>query len=261
MMTRERILFEACPLCRGTDLADLLAADCSKHPLYRPPLSPEIRWKRCASCQHVFTEGYYSDEALALIFGDTNKSQQVGFDLEQQRHVSARMIDKVLAYASSGPWLDVGIGNGSLLFTAQEYGFFPIGIDLRRENAERMAGLGIQTYCEDFTRLRLGAPCSVISMADVLEHMPYPEAALRAAHALLGERGVLLVSMPNMDSVIWKAMDHNHANPYWGELEHYHNFTRDRLYRLLRGNGFEPVRYGVSERYRACMEVIALKAG
>jgi hypothetical protein len=28
---------------------------------------------------------------------------------------------------------------------------------------------------------------------------------------------------------------------------------------LLREIGFEPLRYGISERYRACMEVIARK--
>jgi hypothetical protein len=45
-----------------------------------------------------------------------------------------------------------------------------------------------------------------------------------------------------------------------GSIEHYHNFSRSRLYALLRETGFEPVRYGISERYRACMEVIARKA-
>lgn len=30
-----------------------------------------------------------------------------------------------------------------------------------------------------------------------------------------------------------------------------------RLYELLEEHGFEPLHYSVSERYRACMEVIA----
>jgi hypothetical protein len=74
---------------------------------------------------------------------------------------------------------------------------------------------------------------------------------------LLADGGVLFISLPNSDSMLWRALDRENANPYWGELEHYHNFSRERLYRLLRETGFEPLRYGISERYRACMEVIA----
>jgi len=100
---------------------------------------------------------------------------------------------------------------------------------------------------------------SVISMADVLEHMPYPKAGLKAAHRLLRPGGVLFVSMPNMDSMVWRALDASGSNPYWGEIEHYHNFTRQRLYALLDEHGFSPVHYDISERYRCCMEVIAEK--
>jgi hypothetical protein len=51
----------------------------------------------------------------------------------------------------------------------------------------------------------------------------------------------------------------NGANRYWGEIEHYHNFSRGRLYALLKEHGFQPVEYSVSERHRAGMEVIASK--
>jgi 2-polyprenyl-3-methyl-5-hydroxy-6-metoxy-1,4-benzoquinol methylase len=170
------------------------------------------------------------------------------------------MIEKALPFASDGIWLDVGFGNGSLLFTAQEYGYRPIGVDLRRANVDFMNALGVEAHCSDLGSLPLEHQCSVISMADVLEHMPFPRMGLQAAHDLLKPNGVLLISMPNSESMIWKAMDKQHANPYWGEIEHYHNFSRTTLYRLLNEHDLKPVRYGISERYRACMEVVALKA-
>ena len=70
--------------------------------------------------------------------------------------------------------------------------------------------------------------------------------------------GVLFVSMPNADSMLWNIATQQNSNPYWGELEHYHNFGRTRLYDVLQETGFTPVRYGISERYRMCMEVVAL---
>lgn len=257
---QERILYGKCPLCEGAQLADAAKGDASGHPLYHPSLERIMQWKRCAACGHVFTEGYFSDEALKLIFSSTHENQQAGFDLEQQRYLSAHIVEKVLPYASAGTWLDVGFGNGSLLFTAQEYGFTPLGLDLRAENVKAMTALGIEAHCKDLADLAMEGRCAVISMADVLEHAPYPKKVLRAAHRLLSDKGVLFVSLPNMESMAWKAMDRQRANPYWAEIEHYHNFGRSRLYALLAEMGFAPVRYGISERYRAGMEVIACKA-
>lgn len=255
----ERVLFSNCPLCVSTDLKDIAKADCSRHPLYHPSLSPIMLWKQCANCGHIFTDGYFTDEACRLIYSKTNASQQVGYEIEAQRVISSRMIEKVLPYIAQGNWLDVGFGNGSLLFTAHEYGFEPVGVDLRIDNVNQMNSLGIQSYCEDLSRLSLNFKCSVISMADVLEHMPYPREGLLAAHKLLSDKGVLFISMPNIESAVWMALNQQNANPYWGEIEHYHNFGRSRLFKLLRETGFEPVRYGISERYRVCMEVIAIR--
>ena len=254
-----RILFEKCPLCDSDSLRAYRTADCSWHSLYQESLPAAMKWMQCAACAHVFTEGYFTKEACDLIFNKTNENQQLGFDIERQRSVSARMVEKILPYIDHGVWLDVGFGNGSLLFTAHEYGFRPIGIDLRQSNVDALNSLGIPSYCTDIFKLSLEQNCSVISMADVLEHMPYPMDGLRAAHRLLADHGILLISLPNMESMLWRYLDDRKANPYWGEIEHYHNFTRTRLYQLLGETGFEPVRYGVSERYRVCMEVIAGK--
>ena len=109
----------------------------------------------------------------------------------------------------------------------------------------------------EMAQLQLGRACSVLSMADVLEHLPFPKEGLQTAHRLIEPGGVLFISMPNTESMPWRLMNRAAANPYWGEVEHYHNFSRSRLYRLLEDMGFKPLRYGVSERYRACMEVIA----
>ena len=98
-------------------------------------------------------------------------------------------------------------------------------------------------------------------MADVLEHIPFPKVALVAAHKLVAQNGVLFFSMPNMDSMVWRLLHANGVNPYWGEIEHYHNFSRRRLYALLKSHSFRPAEYSVSERYRVCMEVIAIKEG
>lgn len=251
--------YEECPVCAGTSMAVHKIADCSNHPFYKPPISSAITWLSCGECGHSFREGYYTDEACEIIYSTTSDNRKVGHDIERQRVVSSRIVEKVLPFQSSGDWLDVGFGNGALLFTAQEYGFVPVGVDVRRDNVALMRGLGVEAYCQYMETLELDARFSVISMADVLEHMPYPLEGLRTACRLLCEGGVLFVSMPNTETAIWRIMEHGNQNPYWNEIEHYHNFSRSLLYAVLQGCGFTPVQYGVSERYRSCMEVIAVK--
>jgi 2-polyprenyl-3-methyl-5-hydroxy-6-metoxy-1,4-benzoquinol methylase len=254
---KPRILFEGCPLCASRNMALLRKADCSHHPLYRPIIAPIMTWLRCNDCSHVFTDGYFSSEVSAVIFDKTHDNQKPGADFERQRYISARMVASVAQYVKNGSWLDVGFGNGSLLLTAEEWGFTPIGIDLRPSSIEAMKRLGmIEASCVDLTALEGENRFSVISMADVLEHMPFPRDGLAAASRLLSPEGILFVSMPNYNCGAWRLLDAHNANPYWGEIEHFHNFSRSRLYALTKDMGFEVIQYGISERYRACMEVI-----
>jgi hypothetical protein len=173
-----RIAYAACPLCESTDIPYHIEAVTTRHAIYKPALPKTMKWRNCAACEHVFTEGHYTPEMCAVIFSDTNASQRVGHDLENQRKVSARIVERVAQRMPSGDWLDIGFGNGSLLFTAQEWGYTPVGVDLRKANVEALQKLGMEAYCRPFEELDCAERFSVISMADVLEHMPFPKLAL-----------------------------------------------------------------------------------
>jgi protein O-GlcNAc transferase len=257
----ERIAYGACPLCDSSDIPAVLGADCSKHPIYQPGLPPVMIWHECRNCGHVFTEGYFDAKAASLVFSMTQPNQTVGYEMERQRTISARMVERVARYVQGGSWLDVGFGNGSLLFTAEEWGYVPAGLDLRKENVHALKQLGYEAHCLPIEQLYDQERFNIVSMADVLEHMPFPKIGLAAAHRLLRANGALFLSMPNMDNMVWRLLHAHGVNPYWGEIEHYHNFSRKRLYALLQEHGFQPMEYQVSERYRICMEVIAIKRG
>lgn len=254
--------FQRCPLCNSTALTPVVETDCTGHEMYTDGLPKTLKWVECMDCSHMFTDSYFTPEGLALLFRKTQASQSVGFDAHGQRHIASRMVSTVLPHVrAEGHWLDVGFGNGALLMAADEFGFTAVGLDLRVQNVERLRRLDFEAHAldvQDLPKEHDGRYC-VVSMADVLEHMPYPGSALARVHVLLEPGGALLLSLPNKDSSIWKLMSLNQDNAYWREIEHYHNFGRKRLYRLLEDSGFEPVRYGVSERYRAGMEVVALR--
>jgi SAM-dependent methyltransferase len=254
---RELIPYESCPLCGGSRIEPTVRADCSAHPAFAEPLSRTMEWMRCADCGHVFRNGFYTPEAFEILFRSSLAGQRVGEDYERQRNIAAAMIERILPLRKTGIWLDVGFGNASLLLTAAEFGFAPVGFDLRQRNVDALRALGIQALKADITEATLNPKASVISMCDVLEHTRFPIPVLQAAHRNLLPGGALLLSMPNLDSPLWKMLDRDGINPYWSEMEHFHNFSRASIHRLLESCGFSPVRYGISERYRACMEIVA----
>ena len=196
-----------------------------------------------------------------MVLAATPPGQQPGDDVEQQRALWAGVVDRVTARidAAPGRWLDVGFGNASLIFTAAEWGYRPLGIDLRPSSVAKLQALGFEARCCDILELKEQSAFQVVSLADVIEHIAFPRQTLEHAANLLEPRGLLFVSTPNMDTTVWRALDAQQANPYWGELEHYHCFTRARLYALLHECGFEPLHYAVSPRYRCGMDVIARK--
>ena len=259
-----RIPFAGCPLCSGKQSSLINETDCTQHALYQPALPATMKWLKCEACEHVYTDGYWSDEALAILFDKTHDYQAFNpAKMEQERPVAARIVDRVMAHRGlpqpDENWLDIGCGNGALLFAAAEYGFMPIGTDLRQRTLRLLREVGIECHYSDLHDLELAkGSISVISMADVLEHTPWPGEELKAAKNLLVRgSGLLFISCPAAASPVWDMLDAAGVNPYWQEIEHFHNFSRERLFALLRDTGFEPLSYGVSERYRIGMEVVA----
>lgn len=256
-----RTPYARCPLCDSDAIAEHRLADCTAHPLYDPRLPPVMRWMICGACAHVFVDGAFTDEALAILFSRTNANQfpQWCGDHGAQL-VHARIVERVLRHRSElgGRWLDVGFGNGLLMAAADEFGFHAVGLDLRRRSVDAMRALGFEAHAIALEAFD-APPFDVLSMADALEHMTFPKQTLVGARRLIVDGGLLFLSMPNSDSFAWRSRDALDANPYWGELEHLHNFGRKRLFSLLRECGFAPKSYAVNERYLVGMEIVAEK--
>lgn len=254
-----RILYDACPLCGHGDMPLLTTSSCDWHKLFKPGLPPTINWMQCRSCGHVFVDCYFDAGAMELLLSDTNDAQVPGVQFEHGRGVWAPTVERVAAVVGSGSWLDVGFGDGSLLFMAAEWGYDVTGIDLRPTTVDLMNGLGVTAHCVDIMDLDGDVRFDVVSFFDVLEHVAYPGRVLEHTHGLINPGGCLAVSMPNMDSQAWRALDNEGINPYWGEIEHYHNFSRARLVALLEEHGFRFHSFGVPNRWRLGMEILAVR--
>lgn len=263
--TVERVAYETCPICESDGHAAFLRAPCHAHPLWHAMLPKSMEWHRCGACGHEFTSGWFDDDGMAALAMRANAQQDLGSldsrQAEGYRRISSRIVDRIVQALGrlEGRWLDVGVGNGALLAAADEFGFDAVGIDLRSEPVLRLQELGYKAEAVRFEHLDEENGFDVISMADVLEHIAFPRVAVAKAATFLKPGGLLFVSMPNTASLTWKLMDRAGVNPYWAELEHFHNFDRPRLESVLAEAGLDTIGYSVSERYLAGMELIARK--
>jgi predicted O-linked N-acetylglucosamine transferase (SPINDLY family) len=263
-----RLPVSACPLC-GVPGEDIGSADCRAHPLWHPPLPERLAWQRCPACGHVFTAHVWSPAGLAEVFRHANPGQIVDQVAQHdlRRALWAPVVERVtrllggyprLFSAGGAPaWCDVGCGDGALLMTAADYGYAAEGMDARPETAARLGELGYRVPSCDFCSGHPACTPQVLSLMDVLEHLPDPRAALLHARQLLAPGGILVLSLPDAASSTWQLLERGACNPYWMEIEHYHNFSRPRLIALLRECGFTLLDFAIPQRYKAQMELYA----
>ena len=203
-------------------------------------------------CGHVFTADYFEPHEFALLFQDDTEPPGTP---DERRYVWAPTIRNIATImAPPARWLDVGCGDGQALFVAHEWGYDITGVDTRTKSVENLTARGFTAFD---TITNAGSGFDVVSMFDVIEHIPDPLEILAAVADALVDDGLFIVSCPNMDSEAWRELDATGRNPYWREIEHLHNFTRSRLQALLRDCGFTPISFDIPRRWVMGMEIVA----
>ncbi len=66
---------------------------------------------------------------------------------------------------------------------AADYGFAPVGLDIRAESVARLQALGFTALPHDFMKLKFEVILDVLSMMDVLDQLPYPAGGLEQGGA------------------------------------------------------------------------------
>jgi len=137
-----------------------------------------------------------------------------------------------------GQLLDIGCATGDFLHAAQERKWRVVGIEINKE-AARVAreqyGLEVTTgSLESF--IIPSHTFDVITLWDVLEHLPSPSVTLSRCYDLLDEDGILVFTIPNLDS--FDRYLFGRAWIGWDAPRHFHLFTDDTLALLLFKQGY-----------------------
>jgi SAM-dependent methyltransferase len=191
----------------------------------------------CSECgtvqQAELPEGQELHDLYRTMADDAYLSEEAG-----RRETARRVLDLVARHVPAGRLLDVGCGHGLLLDEARRCGYDVTGIELSSGAAGYARDvLGLEVREEPLERFAAAQPdggFQVVVLADVLEHLDDPVAALDACERLLAPGGALCVITPDPSSATARLA----GRRWWGYVPaHTFLLPRSTLRELLEARG------------------------
>ena len=216
--------------------------------------APPLRMVQCTRCETVFRNPRERSFEVTEAYADATPSMETLQALhDTQRSAMMAQASRLTEVAGRpGRGLEVGSYAAGFLDAVRCLGWRFEGLDINESANEFARALGFTVSSGDLTSFRTSTPFDAVAIWSCFDQLPDPRAAARAAGALLRDKGVLAIRVPNgafyaavrrrLDGVAGPVaralLAHNNllAFPYR------HGFTVRSLTLLLEDTGFEVVR-------------------
>ncbi|MEM7200319.1 MAG: class I SAM-dependent methyltransferase [Planctomycetota bacterium] len=242
MTTTELVEVGTCQVCQGTQHTQLFE---------EPPFSVQ----RCTDCGLVFVSPRMTEEDLhAEVYSESywrsDRPREQGYaDYAQDEELYLKTFRRRFGLVNEhcpqpGRVLDVGCAAGFFLRTAKERGWDTYGV----EPSAAIATNAQQHLGEDrvFVGVLGDAPpdrgfepgsFDLVTMWDVVEHVPDPQQLLRQARQMLKPNGTLILETQNVSSRFANLLGRKWH--HYKHREHLYHFNPDTVQRLLQQGGFD----------------------
>jgi len=203
-------------------------------------LVPGKEWGRHVKCRNCHLTYVNPIEKV----GKTNehyfkaKNNHAPTIRESYLRTAKSQVRLIQEYASGTNLLDIGCAQGFFLFSASQVGYTTRGIEISQDAAEyarREFGLDIEG--KPFEELRFAENhFDIVTLWQVLEHVPHPLMILQEVHRILKPGGLLAVSTPDIGGIPAKILGKR-----WWDIKrlHVNQFTTKTLTDILQNAGFK----------------------
>ncbi len=233
---------ENCPLCGNGEFSLLYPStlgkkkeaasqyNCTSHGL---GIHPDIF--RCRSCAMVFNEPAPDSADVADEYEQVEDPEYLA--QRESRHLTFhRELDAIEKVQGKGELLDVGCYTGFFLECARERGWNVSGVEPSRWAAEYARNeLAVEIFNGPVERYTTDRSFDVVTMWDVLEHLPNPVEVLSILRQYVKPDGLLVFATHNLDTTVARVLGRNF--PLFMEMHTVH-FTNETLTMLLEKTGF-----------------------
>lgn len=262
LQTSPAVELTACPLC-GSEHVEAVFTE------------PPYTVLRCRQCGLGFVSPRLDERGLVELYADdsywrSGAPKERGYhDYRADEPLYLKTFRKRLNYAlaagpSVGRALDVGCAAGFCMAALRERGFDVYGVEVSEaigSHARDHFGFGDAVHFGTLDSAPFAENSfDLITMWDVVEHVPDPRALLAKARVLLKPGGLLVLETQDIDSRFARLL-----GPRWHHYkhaEHIYHFTPSVIGELLRSAGFAPER--LTHRYGGkyvSLHFIAERAG
>ncbi len=240
-----------CPLCDSLDYTIVLVG---KDMLMNN--EGEFDLVRCDSCGLTYLNPQPSEENLNIYYSGSYSANSVDnlreiitpgsfkakvfrlmyFNLYE--HIAVEL-NKFKKLQKDIKLLDVGCGNGGFLYFMKESeGVKGHGVEMSKNAAEFATNeIGVTVFNNTFLKAEVVDKYDIVTAFHYFEHELYPNEVLQKLHKIVKKDGVLLLELPNVNSIGFKLF-----GKYWPSLDiprHVFHYTPETLTKILNKNGFE----------------------
>ena len=233
-----------CPVCRSTKTHDQFTLHSSVG---------KIIYFLCPECSLVFQDPqvpFKAEETYNADYIQKRSQDPENLDIAIPRKKTAehyyRWVEK---FVKKGNLLEVGCATGLALKVAQDHGWKVFGVevnvkaasianDVLKANVVKTGHLSNDMFPDNYF--------SLITLFDVIEHIPNPRKFLSILHKKTAPGGSILFVTPNVDTLSFKILKEK-----WPHMvqEHLVLFSPQSMRRLLKEIGFIPKAHGWARKY------------
>jgi 2-polyprenyl-3-methyl-5-hydroxy-6-metoxy-1,4-benzoquinol methylase len=204
---------------------------------------------KCRHCGHIYANPRWSDEDLKAAYSNVEDivydAEREGRELTFREHL--RDMEQIIGPPAGRSLLDVGAYIGIFVESAVAAGWNASGVEpsLWAVELAKQRKIPVSKGTLDDVLSR-GQMFDVITLWDVIEHLPEPKGEISKTMKLLNPGGYLIVHTMDIDSRAARLMGRRWP---WLMDMHLHYFSQDSMANMMVEVGYEVIKSGPQGRY------------
>jgi 2-polyprenyl-3-methyl-5-hydroxy-6-metoxy-1,4-benzoquinol methylase len=202
---------------------------------------------KCKECKTEYVNPLPDDKIIAQVYNNSQYHSEERYDISQNHKKLKSNWQKRLKQITSlgyhqGSLLDVGCATGIFLKNAEDAGWRIEGIETSKSAAKKAANLlgNSKVKLVDFIEYASPHLFDVITLWALIEHVKDPLQYLSKVHDLLRPGGLIVLTIPNVNSVSCKLLKKEWR--YYIPPEHLFYFGKKSINYALSRTGFRIVK-------------------
>lgn len=252
--------YRNCPCCGQNDFDVLLESNMKAgdfgevvETVYMLPGGKWGRHVKCRNCQLIYVNPIEKAGKINSAYSQRGSSD-ASIIRKMRLNASQSQVGLIGQSKNGAHLLDIGCGEGFFLFNASRAGYATKGVELSQEAAEyARREFGLDVDAKPFEQLRFPENYfDIITLWQVLEHVPHPLVMLTEVHRILKPGGLLALSTPDIKGVPARIL----GRRWWNiRMLHINQFSARTLSAVLQRTGFRDIS---SVSYRESISLLML---